>query len=237
MRRLRAVVRFATSEARHLRVDWLALATVAGVVGSAELVRSFYFGTAEEQFVVELGLGVVRAAASFVTVLVPPLLVAHSLRAGTLHLWVAGGVSRGQWLLAYYVAVTGSAFLVIGAGGGALAAIVWRAGGASAIEGLSLELARCVAEASVIAAVGLFAAVVARGPFLAVAIAAGFVVACELAPLIEGMDNRMAGARGAAWTLVSAVLPDFSSHGGASPGIYAIGYLAAAVAVFAHREI
>jgi hypothetical protein len=232
-RRLWAVLRFAICEARQLRVGWFATATILLAFVAIEAAHAFHFGSEQERFALELGIGVVHAAACFVAVTLPVLLIGHGLRGGIVLMWIAGRCSRAEWLLAYYGASAIAVFLVAVAGFASVA-VIFGPHDAAILVPLTGQAARTVSEASVLVAVGVVAAVTMRSTLLAIGVGGGFLIACELTSVLSAARLEGSGLRRVVLEVIARIAPDL---GTAPLPVYATGYLAVAVALFACREL
>jgi hypothetical protein len=231
LRRLRAVTRFAMSEVLQLHAWAMAAATIIAVAGMAELVRGFHFGSEQPAFAIELGFAVVRAATTAAASVLPALIVPQAFRNGTPQVWLARGVFRSEWLAAYYASALAVIFLTIVAG---TAGVWWTAGrglGSGFLSAAGGELHANLIRGAIIAAASMLGSCMTRSPLLIMSLAATFVAACELAPLI-GRAGRSGGMG-----IVGRCAPDFSTALDAGDLVFAAAYLALAAAILVRRDL
>jgi len=225
------------------RGAWAVGAVVVALVGATGAAREFNFGEAEPRLLLDVGRGVLGLGGTLLALMLPVQLFSEGVQQRSVTLLFARGVGRGTWLVALWTAAGVVLGWLVLLGGGALAVVLIAAGHAVAGPAYVAALAALLAQLLVVAAAGLLAAVVCRGPVLALLLGVGYAGAAHLAPVLAFAAGRSAGWARAAWSLLGWIVPDFSAlaaRGGVGL-VGAAGYatlaLLAAGLVFSRREL
>lgn len=225
------------------RGAWAVGAAVVALVAATGAARQFNFGEAEPRFLLDVGRGVLGLGGTVLALVLPVQLFSEGVHQRTVTLLLARGVGRGTWLLALWTAAGVALGWLVLLGGGALAAVLIAAGHPVAWPEFGAVLAALLAQLLVVAAAGLLAAVVCRGPALALMLGVGYATAAHLTPVLAVAAARSTGWAHVAWNTLGWIVPDFPALAarGEAGLVWTAGYAAlallAAALVFSRREL
>lgn len=225
------------------RGAWAVGAVIVALVAATAAAREFNFGEAEPRLLLDVGRGVLGLGGTLLALVLPVLLFREGGQQRAVTLLLARGVGRGTWLAALWTAAGVALAWLVLLGGAALAVVLTAAGHPVPWPEFGALLAALLAQLLVVAAVGLLAAVVCRGPALALMLGVGYATAAHLAPVLAVAAARGTGWARVAWSTLGWIVPDFSAlaaRGGAGlvgALAYAALALLAAGLVFSRREL